>query len=165
MGAGDVLLVPAIVDAGTRYVDAYTRSQRRIRRVAPLAEELKVPILVEEVWNSFLLSPLEFARYIDELRSPWVSAYFDVGNVVAFAWPEDWILTLGRRIRRVHLKDFKRGTREFVNLGDGDVDWPKVRAAFRQVGYSGWFTAELPGGDAAYLRDVATRIDRLIASA
>jgi hexulose-6-phosphate isomerase len=162
MGAGSVLLVPAIVNAETRYVDAYTRSQKRIRKVIPVAEEVQVPINVEEVWNNFLLSPLEFARYIDEFKSPWVRAYFDVGNVVAFAWPEDWILTLGNRFKRVHLKDFKRGPRQFVNLGDGDVDWPKVRAAFASVGYSGWFSAELSGGDAAYLKDVAARIDRLL---
>jgi hexulose-6-phosphate isomerase len=124
MGASSVLLVPAVVNADVRYADAYTRSQRRIRRAIPVAEEVKVPIYVEEVWNNFLLSPLEFARYIDEFKSPWVRAYFDVGNVVAFAWPEDWILTLGKRIKRVHLKDFKRGPREWVNLGDGDVDWP-----------------------------------------
>ncbi|MBW3623754.1 MAG: sugar phosphate isomerase/epimerase [Armatimonadetes bacterium] len=162
MGATSVLLVPAVVNADTRYVDAYTRSQRRIRNVIPVAAEVKVPILVEEVWNKFLLSPLEFAKYIDEFRSPWVQAYFDVGNVVDFAWPEDWILTLGKRIKRVHLKDFKRGPRQFVNLGEGDVDWPKVRQALRTVGYSGWYTAELSGGDEAYLKDVAARIDRLI---
>jgi hexulose-6-phosphate isomerase len=162
MGARDVLLVPAIVNAETRYVDAYTRSQRRIRRVIPLAEELKVMILVEEVWNNFLLSPLEYARYIDEFKTQWVQSYFDVGNVVAFAWPEDWILTVGKRIHRVHLKDFKRGPREFVNLGDGDVDWKKVRDAFRTVGYNGWFSAELDGGNAAYFKDLAGRIDRLI---
>jgi hexulose-6-phosphate isomerase len=162
MGATSVLLVPAIVNAGTRYVDAYERSQRRIRRVIPVAEEVKVPILVEEVWNNFLLSPLEFARYIDEFKSPWTQSYFDVGNVVAYAWPEDWILTLGHRIKKVHLKDFKRGPREFVNLGDGDVDWTKVREAFAQVGYNSYYTAELGGGDEAYLKDVAARIDRLL---
>jgi L-ribulose-5-phosphate 3-epimerase len=162
MGATSVLLVPAVVNAQTRYVDAYTRSQKRIRRVAPLAAELKVPILIEEVWNNFLLSPLEFAKYVDEFRSPWVQAYFDVGNVVAFAWPEDWIRTLGKRIKRVHLKDFKRGPREFVNLRDGDVDWPEVMKAFREIGFSGWVTAELGGGDAAYLKDVAARIDTIL---
>jgi len=162
MGATSVLLVPAVVNAETRYVDAYERSQRRIRRVIPLASELKMPILIEEVWNNFLLSPLEFAKYVDEFKSPWVQAYFDVGNVVAFAWPEDWILTLGKRTKRVHLKDFKRGPRQFVNLGEGDVDWPKVRAAFKTVGYSGWYTAELNGGDEAYLKDVAVRMDRLV---
>lgn len=165
MGADDILLVPAIVTAQTRYVDAYRRSQSHLRRLIPLAEELKILILIEEVWNKFLLSPLEYVRYIDELRSPWLQSYFDVGNVVDFAWPEDWIRTLGRRIRRVHLKDFKRDTRQFVNLGDGDVNWPEVRRAFMEVGYQGFMTTELGGGDEAYLRDVSKRVDRIIAGA
>jgi hexulose-6-phosphate isomerase len=163
LGADNVLLVPAVVNAKTRYVDAYERSQRQIRSLIPLAERLKVTIAVEEVWNNFLLSPLEFARYIDEFSSPWVQAYFDVGNVVAFAWPEDWIRTLGRRIRRVHLKDFKRDSRQFVNLRDGDVNWPEVRRAFIEVGFNGYMTCELGGGAEAYLRDVSARVDKIIA--
>ncbi|MCA1595418.1 MAG: sugar phosphate isomerase/epimerase [Chloroflexi bacterium] len=165
MGADDILLVPAIVNASTRYVDAYRRSQAHIRQLIPLAEDLKLQILIEEVWNKFLLSPLEYVRYIDELGSPRVQSYFDVGNVVDFAWPEDWIRTLGRRIQRVHLKDFKRDTRQFVNLGDGDVNWPEVRRAFMEVGYNGFMTTELGGGDEAYLRDVSRRVDRIIAGA
>jgi L-ribulose-5-phosphate 3-epimerase len=163
LGADNVLLVPAVVNARTRYVDAYKRSQRQIRTLIPLAERLGVVITVEEVWNNFLLSPLEFARYIDEFKSPFVRAYFDVGNVVAFAWPEDWIRTLGRRIHKVHLKDFKREGRQFVNLRDGDVNWPEVRRAFLEVGFHGYMTCELDGGDEAYLRDVSGRVDKIIA--
>jgi L-ribulose-5-phosphate 3-epimerase len=165
LGADNVLLVPAVVNAKTRYVEAYERSQKQIRKLIPLAERLKVGIAVEEVWNNFLLSPLEFARYVDEFHSPWLQAYFDVGNVVAFAWPEDWIRTLGKRIRRVHLKDFKRDSRQFVNLRDGDVDWREVRRAFMEVGFNGYMTCELGGGDEAYLRDVSARVDRIIAGA
>jgi L-ribulose-5-phosphate 3-epimerase len=165
LGADILLLVPAVVNAKTRYVHAYERSQRHIRRLIPLAERLKVIIAVEEVWNNFLMSPLEFARYIDEFKSPWVQAYFDVGNVVAFAWPEDWIRTLGKRIKQVHLKDFKRNGRQFVNLRDGDVDWPEVRRAFLEIGFHGWMTCELGGGDEAYLRDVSARVDKIIAGA
>jgi hexulose-6-phosphate isomerase len=163
LGADTLLLVPAIVNENTRYVDAYTRSQQNIRKLIPLAEKLKVVIAVENVWNNFLLSPLEFARYIDEFRSPFVKAYFDVGNVLAFGWPEDWIRTLGRRIHRIHLKDFKRSTRQFVNLLEGDVNWREVRKAIDEVGYRGFLTAELGGGDVNYLQDVAQRIDRIIA--
>jgi len=163
LGADTLLLVPAIVNENTRYVDAYTRSQQNIRKLIPLAERLKVVIAVENVWNNFLLSPLEFARYIDEFRSPVVKAYFDVGNVLAFGWPEDWIRTLGKRIHRIHLKDFKRTTRQFCNLLEGDVNWRDVRKAIDEVGYRGFLTAELGGGDANYLRDVAQRIDRIIA--
>jgi len=162
-GADTVLVVPAIVNESTRYIEAYERSQKHLRSLLPDAEEQKVVIAVEDVWNNFLLSPIEFARYIDELKSPYVRAYFDVGNVVAFGWPQDWILTLGKRIRRVHLKDFKKGPRAFVNLRDGDVNWPAVRRALATVGYSGFMTAELGGGDRAYLTDVAARIDKIIA--
>ncbi|HET6384537.1 MAG TPA: sugar phosphate isomerase/epimerase family protein [Armatimonadota bacterium] len=165
MGADDILLVPGIVTEKTRYVEAYQRSQKQIRELIPTAERLNILILIEEVWNKFLLSPLEYARYLDEFRSPWVHSYFDVGNVVDFAWPEDWIRTVGPRIRRVHLKDFKRGPRQFVNIGDGDVNWPEVRRAFMEVGYHGFMTTELSGGDEPYLRDLAARVDKVIAGA
>ena len=165
LGAETVLLVPAVVDAKTRYIDAYRRSQRAIRELVPLAEELGVVIAVEEVWNKFLLSPLEFARYVDEFNTPHVQAYFDVGNVVLYGFPQDWIRTLGERIKKVHIKDFKveKSTWQWTNLYDGAIDWPEVRRAFADVGYSGWFTAELGGGDAEYLKDVAKRMDRIIA--
>jgi len=159
-----VLLVPAVVDAKTSYRDAWARSQKEIRTLIPLAEELKVVIGIEEVWNRFLLSPLEMAKYIDEFQSPWIKAWFDVGNVVLYGYPQDWIHTLGRRIVKVHLKDFKRKEDGYawVNLGDGDVDWGAVRQAFADVGYSGSFITELEGGDESYLRDVSGRIDRLL---
>lgn len=162
-GADAVLLVPAVVNAKTSYRDAWIRSQKQIRKLIPLAQDLSVVIAIEEVWNKFLLSPLEFATYIDEFKSPWIKSWFDVGNVVLYGYPQDWIRTLGRRIAKVHLKDFKlKGNcYEWVNLGDGDVDWPAVRQAFAAVGYKGSYTVELKAGDAAYLRDVSARVDRL----
>lgn len=162
LGADGVLLVPAVVNEQVRYVEAYERSQKHLKELAQTAEKLRVMILVENVWNNFLLSPLEFARYIDEINSPWVQAYFDVGNVVAFGWPEDWIRTLGKRIKKVHLKDFKKGPRQFVNLRDGDVNWKEVRRALEEIGYRGYLTAELRGGDAEYLRDLSSRMDAII---
>jgi hexulose-6-phosphate isomerase len=166
-GAQTVLLVPGVVNAQTRYQDAWTRSQQQIRQLIPLAAELKVIIAVEEVWNKFLLSPLEMARYVDEFKSPWLRAYLDVGNMVLYGYPQDWIRTLGKRIVRVHLKDFKVKSHgsfvaEFVNLGDGEVDWAEVRKAFQEVGYSGPFTCEVDPGDEAYLRDLSARVDRLV---
>ena len=101
-----VLLVPAVVNKDIGYRDAWERSQQQIRKMIPLAAELKVVIAIEEVWNHFLLSPIEFARYVDDFKSPWVKAYFDVGNVVLFSFPQDWIRILGPRIVKVHLKDF-----------------------------------------------------------
>lgn len=163
-GSDVVLLVPAVVNPQTSYRDAWTRSQAQIRKLIPLAQELKVVIAIEEVWNKFLLSPLEMVQYISEFRSPWVQAWFDVGNVVLYGYPQDWIHTLGKRIVKVHLKDFKRkeGGYAWVNLGDGDVDWTAVRQAFADIGYAGSVIAELEGGDGAYLRDVSGRIDRLL---
>jgi len=159
-----VLLVPAVVNPQTSYRDAWTRSQAQVRKLLPLAEQLKVVIAIEEVWNRFLLSPLEMAQYIGEFHSPWIRAWFDVGNVVLYGYPQDWIRTLGKAIVKVHLKDFKRTENGYawVNLGDGDVDWPAVRQAFADIGYDGSVIAELEQGDEQYLRDVSRRIDRLL---
>src|SRR5215469_16403787 len=163
-GSDAVLLVPAVVDARTSYQDAWTRSQAQIRTLIPLAQELGVVIAIEEVWNKFLLSPLEMANYVDQFNSPWIKSYFDVGNVVLYGYPQDWILTLSKRVVKVHLKDFKRKEDGYtwVNLGDGDIDWGAVRQAFADIGYSGYATTELEGGDEAYLRDVSQRVDRLV---
>jgi L-ribulose-5-phosphate 3-epimerase len=163
-GSDAVLLVPAVVNAETSYRDAWTRSEKQIRELLPMAAELKVVIALEEVWNKFLLSPLEMKKYVEEFESPWIKAWFDVGNVVLYGYPQDWIRTLGKSIYKVHLKDFKRKESGYawVNLGDGDVDWTAVRQAFREVGYSGSVIAELDGGDEAYLRDVSKRMDRLV---
>jgi L-ribulose-5-phosphate 3-epimerase len=167
-GADAVLLVPAVVNPQTSYQEAWTRSQKVIReRLLPMASDLKVVIAVEEVWNKFLLSPLEFARYVDEMASPWVQAYFDVGNVVFYGYPQDWIRTLGPRIAKVHLKDFQldrpNGKFNWKNLGEGDIDWIEVRKALADVGYDGWVTTEISAGDAAYLKDVVARLDRFLA--
>jgi L-ribulose-5-phosphate 3-epimerase len=167
-GADAVLLVPAVVDAATSYQDAWTRSQRVIKeRLLPMAGDLKVKIAVEEVWNKFLLSPIEFARYVDEFSSPWLRAYFDVGNVVIHAFPQDWIRTLGPRIVKVHIKDFqmdrKNSRYAWKNIGEGDIDWVEVRRALTEINYNGFVTTELAGGDAAYLKDVAARVDRFLA--
>lgn len=163
-GADVVLLVPAVVNPQTSYRDAWTRSQKEIRTLLPLAEESKVIIAIEEVWNKFLLSPLEMAKYISEFQSPWIKAWFDVGNVLLYGYPQDWIHTLGNSIVKVHVKDFKRKEDGYawVNLGDGDVDWAAVRQAFADIGYSGSAVTELAGGDEAYLRDVSQRFDRFV---
>jgi len=167
-GADTVLLVPAVVNPKTMYKDAYTRSQKMIReRLLPLAQDLKVVIAVEEVWNKFLLSPIEFARYVDEFKSPWVKAYFDVGNVVLYGYPQDWVRTLGNRIVKMHIKDFKMDRREgrfyWKNIGEGDIDWPEIRKALSEIGYEGFMTTEIQGGDAAYLKDVVARLNRFLA--
>jgi L-ribulose-5-phosphate 3-epimerase len=166
--AGIVLLVPAVVDAKTTYGEAWARSVPVIRdQLIPIASGFRVQIGIEEVWNKFLLSPLEFNRYIDEFQSPTVKAYFDVGNVVFYGYPQDWIRTLGRRIARLHLKDFKldrdAGTFEWKNLGEGDIDWVEVRKALTEAPNATWLTTEIDGGDRTYLTDVVRRVDRFLA--
>jgi hexulose-6-phosphate isomerase len=163
MGADAVLLVPAVVQEMVGYADAYQRSQKNIRRLLPLAQELGVTIAVENVWNKFLLSPIEFARYVDEFENPRLKAYFDIGNVILFGYAEDWIHTLGKRIVRIHLKDFKRDGYKWTNLMEGDVNWRLARRALAEVGYAGYMTTELPGGDETYLKDLSARIDKFIA--
>jgi L-ribulose-5-phosphate 3-epimerase len=166
-GADAVLLVPAVVNPATSYRQAWERSQRVIKeQLLPLAQQLEVIIAVEEVWNKFLLSPLEFARYVDEFNSPWLKAYFDVGNIVFYGYPQDWIRTLGSRTVKIHLKDFKldrpNGRFEWKNLGEGDIDWTEVRKALAEVKYNGFVTTELTGGAPDYLKDVSTRVDKLL---
>lgn len=163
-GADTVLLVPAVVNPETSYRDAWTRSQAQIRKLLPLAEKMKVVIGIEEVWNKFLLSPLEMARYVDEFKSPWVKAYVDVGNMVFYGYPQDWIRTLDKRIVKLHIKDFQFKDRkaEFVALREGDIDWKAVHKALADVGYKGTATLELGSGDLSYLKEVSRRFDMIL---
>ncbi|NLN92533.1 MAG: TIM barrel protein [Candidatus Hydrogenedens sp.] len=162
--ADTVLLVPVVVNKKATVEQAWERSLKHIPELIPLADEMKVVIAIEEVWNGFLLdSASEFARYVDEFDSPWIQAYFDVGNVVKFGDPVEWIRTLGKRINKIHLKDFRKKGEKWTNLRDGDVDWPAVRKAIDDIGYNGFLTTELGGGDEAYLRDLGERCDLIIA--
>jgi len=162
-GADAVLLVPAVVTEEVGYAEAWERSQKNVRQLLPLAKELQVIIAVENVWNKFLLSPIEFAKYVDEFDSPWLRAYIDVGNMILFGFAQDWVRTVGKRIVRIHLKDFKRQGYQWTNLLDGDVNWPQVRQALAEIGFTSYMTTELGGGDEAYLTDLAGRIDKIIA--
>jgi hexulose-6-phosphate isomerase len=163
-GADTVLLVPAVVNPQTSYAQAWERSQRQIRELIPLAEELKVIIGIEEVWNKFLLSPLEMAHYVDEFQSPWIRAYFDIGNVAISGYPDDWIRTLGKRIVKLHVKDFsfKKQVAAFPPLLEGDIDWKAVHAALAEIGYRGTATVELNGGDGDYLAEVNRRFEKIL---
>ena len=161
-GGTTVLVVPAVVNRKVGYRDAYARSQKCIRDLIPDAEKHGVKIAIEEVWNKFLLSPLEFARYIDEFASPWVGAYFDVGNVVEFGYPEEWIRELGKRILKVHIKEYKKEKRFNYRLGEGEIDWGAVRTALSDVSYKGWVTAEVGLGKLEEMKDVVRRMNELL---
>jgi len=143
-GAVDVFFLP---DAEVIPYDVcYQRASEAVRKILPAAEKAGAAICIENVWNKFLLSPLEMRDFIDGFASKMVGAYFDVGNVLLTGYPEQWIRILGKRIKRVHVKDFKRsaGTAEgFVDLLEGDVDFPVVKKALADVGYDGYVTAEL----------------------
>jgi len=143
LGADTVLIVPAVVTPDVTYEQAYERSAESISRLLPLAEKRKVTLGIENVWNRFLLSPVEFAAYVDGFGSEYVAAYFDVGNIVAYGYPDHWIRTLGARIRKVHVKGFDAGKHAFVQLLEGTIDWPRVAAALKEIGYDDYVTAEL----------------------
>jgi len=177
-GGDTVLVVPAVVNAEVRYEQAYERSQRELRELIPAAREHGVRLAIENVWNHFLLSPLEAARYVDELNGSdpdagandrddrTVGWYFDIGNIVNFGWPVHWIQILGNRIVKLDIKDFSRKKRDdeglwrgfAVEIGDGDSDWPATVAALKGIGYSGWATAEVGGGGEARLAEILRRM-------
>lgn len=172
-GASSVLLVPGVVNKTVSYTDAYTRSQTEIRKAIPLARELGIQIAIENVWNQFLLSPIEAARYVDEFQSPAVGWHFDVGNVINSGFPEQWIRILGHRIAKLHIKEYSRVKRdkEGPSAGfrtpflTGDDDWPAVMAALDDIGYKGWGIAEQPGADSLEgLKTLSTGMDRIFAS-
>ena len=153
LGCESILVVPGAVgvdfEPGSEvvdYDDAYARCFETLVELAPVAEKFKVELCIENVWNKFLLSPLEMRDLIDKVNSPYVASYFDVGNVLYCGYPEQWIKILGNRIKKVHFKDYRRdvGTLSgFVDLLAGDVDYIAVMEAFRKTGYDGWVTAEM----------------------
>jgi L-ribulose-5-phosphate 3-epimerase len=167
-GAKSVLLVPAVVDASRPYDAAWKHSIAELRATAPLAKELGVKIAVENVWNNFILSPLEANRYMDEIGSAEVGWHLDLGNLLIYGWPEQWARILGPRVLQLHVKEFSRKKMDEqgrwagfdVELGDGDNDWPAILRALDEIGYDGWGIAEVGGGDETRLKDVSARMDR-----
>lgn len=166
-GGTTVLLVPGVVNAGTSYQDAYKRAKTEIKKLIPVAKKTGIKIALENVWNNFLISPVEAARFVDEINHPLVGWYFDVGNILRYGWPEHWIETLGKRIMKVDIKEFSRKKQQDeglwkgfdVELMDGDCNWPVVNKALAKVGYSGWGSAEVPGGDRKRLQVISERMD------
>ena len=153
LGIDTILAVPGAVGVDfipgaetVRYDLAYERATEFIKAALPAAEKAGVTIAVENVWNKFLLSPMEMRAFVDQFGSKNVGVYFDVANTLAFGYPEHWIEILGSRIKRVHFKDYRRnvGTTDgFCDLLSGDVHWPAVMAALHKVGYDGWIAAEM----------------------
>jgi L-ribulose-5-phosphate 3-epimerase len=172
-GAETILLVPGRVSQDVSYDDCWHRSVAEIKKVIPLAEKHKVEIAIENVWNNFLLSPMEAAQYVDQFKSRYVTFYFDCGNILFLGWPEQWIRILGKRITKVHFKEYSlkladsQGKRAGFNvkLMEGDVNWPAVIKALDETGYNGWTTLEQPGGNSPEgLKELRERHERILQS-
>jgi L-ribulose-5-phosphate 3-epimerase len=171
-GGTTVLLVAGVVNSEISYDDAYRRSQDEIRKMIPWAHETGVKIAIENVWNNFLLSPMEAARFVDELNDPMVGWYFDIGNVVRYGWPEQWIKVLNRRIMKLDVKEYSRKKQSDegiwkgfdVELLEGDNNWPAVMRALEAIDYKGgWMSAEVNGGDKKRLQQISELMDKIIA--
>lgn len=168
-GGTTVLVIPGVVGEETSYQDAYVRSQEEVKKLFSEVEKTGIKIAFENVWNNFLLSPLECAKYVDEINHPMIGWYFDVGNVVRYGWPEHWIEVLGKRIMKLDVKEYSRkihfeegAWKGFdVELLEGDCNWPAVNAALRKIGYSGWGSAEVPGGNRDRLRIISQKMDEI----
>lgn len=169
VGGNSVLLVPGVADQNTSQQQAWDRSLEEIQKALPLAAQLGIHILIENVWNGMFYDPKgndrqsadRLANYLDQGNSPWFGSYFDIGNHQRFAKPAEWIRTLGKRIIKMDVKDWGK-TAGFSKIGKGDVDWPEVRKAIAEINFSGWMTAEVGGGDkercAEFLANMRTHV-------
>jgi hexulose-6-phosphate isomerase len=172
IGCTRVLLVPGTVEKDVTYEQCWTRAIEGIKRCIETAGQSKCAIAVENVWNRFITNPVEAARFIDEINSPWVGWHFDVGNCVTYGWPEHWVRTLGKRIYNLHIKEYSRKQRDQkgpgagfgVELMEGDNDWPSVMTALDEIGYEGYGILEVGGGDLTRLKFLAERTDKIFAS-
>lgn len=173
-GASSVLLVPCIVNKDLPYDGAWELSTAGIREALPTAEECKVRIAIENVWNNFIMSPMEAVAYVDQFKSPWVKWHLDLGNLEPYGWGEQWVRILGPRVWKLHIKEYSREKLDkegrwkgFVDLLDGTNNWAGVMKALDQTGYSAgesrWATAEVGGGDAARMKAISEKMDRIFA--
>ena len=169
LGANSVLhVVPYNQQIG--YFENYQQTQSTIRAAVSNAEQKHIMILLENVWATFLIDPVSMAKYIDEIDSPMVGAYFDVGNVVRWGWPPHWIEVLGARIKKIDIKEYdlniamNEGMRDGFRqpLGSGSIDWEKIRKELAGMKYEGWATAEVKGGDRARLADIASQMNEVL---
>jgi hexulose-6-phosphate isomerase len=169
VGGHTVLLVVGHGNDGPE-AEIWPRAIDNISQAIPLAAERGVYIAIENVWNHFLYdhgggadqTAEKYVRFVDELNSPWVGMQFDIGNHWKYGSPAEWIRQLGRRIVKLDIKGFSRAKDEFTPIGAGDIDWPGVCAALREIGFTGWAAAEVAGGDLTALRDVAEQMNRVL---
>jgi hexulose-6-phosphate isomerase len=169
-GATSVLLVPGIVTKVVSYDDCFKRSVAEIRKVVPMAEDLGVKIAIENVWNNFITKPEQAKDFLDAIDSPQVGWHFDIGNCIRYSPSETWIPVLGKRILKLHIKEwgnFKPNNGFGVRFFEGDNHWPAIMKALDEVGYQGWGISEQPRAqskDEEALKDLSSRMDRVFAS-
>jgi L-ribulose-5-phosphate 3-epimerase len=165
-GATSVLLVPGVVNKEVTYDDCWKRSILQIRKALPLAKELNVKIAIENVWNNFITKPEQAQAYLEEIDSEYVGWHFDIGNTVKFNDPETWIPVLGKRILKLHIKEYSKFKGFGVKFFEGDNHWPAIMKALADAGYQGWGISEQPGNqsqDAEALKDLSARMDKIFA--
>jgi hexulose-6-phosphate isomerase len=162
VGADTVLLVPGVVNKDVTYEQCWERSQAEVKQALPLAEKLKVKIAIETVWNNFITKPEQLVEYVDSFKSEWVAAYFDISNMIKFGVaPADWIRKLGKRMVKFDFKGYSK-SKQWVDIGQGDEDWPEVLKALAEVGYNGWATCEVGGGGEEHLKKVSAQMDKVL---
>jgi L-ribulose-5-phosphate 3-epimerase len=172
VGADTVLLVPGVVNKDVSYEQCYERSQIEVRKAIPHAEKANVKIAIETVWNNFITKPEQLVQYVDDFKSPFVGAYFDISNMIKYGVaPADWIRKLGKRMLKFDFKGYSikkwkdnndEGKGFQVGIGEGDENWPEVLKACGEVGYSTWATAEVNGGGEKVLKDISERMDKIL---
>jgi hexulose-6-phosphate isomerase len=171
VGGDTALLVPGVVNKDVSYEQCWERSAAEVKKAIPDAEKAGVKIAIEVVWNNFLTKPEQLVEYVDQFKSPWVGAYFDASNMLRYGVPAaTWIRKLGKRMLKLDFKGYSAakatkgnpGAGFGVGIGEGDENWPEVLKACAEVGYDGWATAEVQGGDEKWLRDVSERMDKIL---
>lgn len=167
---GDSMLVVLAYPQDQPLQQTWDASVARMKQAAVHAEKQGIRILIENVWNTFLISAFDMARFIDEVGSPWVQVHFDIGNMMRWGVAEHWAQVLGKRSLKLDVKEYdldramKEGMRKGFDtpLGEGSINWPAVRSELAKINYTGWAAAEVKAGDWDYLADVARRMDKVL---
>lgn len=161
-GCDTVLLVPGVVKDDVTFEQCYERSQAEIKKALPLAEKHKVKICIETVWNNFITKPEHLTSFVDDLKSPWVGAYFDCSNMLKYGVSSaEWIRKLGKRLVKFDFKGYSHKN-SWCKIGEGDEDWPEVLKALGEIGYDGWATSEVGGGGEKELADITARMKKVL---
>lgn len=173
LGGDTVLLVPGVVSDTVSYKTVYGNALDSIRKMIPHAEKTGVKIGLENVWNNFILSPIEAKDFLDKINHPLVGWYFDLGNILRYGWPDHWLEVLGDKVFKLHVKEYSKKIMNEEGLGkgfnvaltQGDVNWPQVMKTIKDINYKGqYMTLEVNGGDRTVLKKLSEQLDTIIKS-